>query len=112
MNEVSRVALRESIEHWERMLDEPWVSRLGPDTCALCVVYRQSDADSWGCTGCPVRARTNRIGCEGTPYSRAAVAYDDWYYNYRWHVSMAVWGYLNWRIAAQKEIDFLKSLEG
>jgi len=92
-------ALKASIEKWERnaVAETPDGYLIGPESCALCRLFHDS-----GCHGCPVRGRTGRVGCLGTPYFAA---------------SKAQWG---WRLggstpdeahtAAREEVAFLKSL--
>lgn len=64
-----RQALRASIEKWV------FVGALvgcglgvddgGSDSCALCQLYLDDN-----CKGCPVRGRTGKRGCRGTPYDK------------------------------------------
>lgn len=72
MNERTLNALNESIKHWQRYVDgfgkeegEPLVFN-----CSLCRVFYRYD-----CVGCPIRERTGRINCHGTPYGDAYDAY-------------------------------------
>jgi len=59
----------------------------GPNSCALCAKFYKRD-----CRDCPVRARTGKIQCGGSPY-------DEWECQQIGAVS-----------AALKELAFLKSL--
>ena len=111
---LPKKALRESIEHWKEVRDKPWQSALGPRNCPLCWMFHSkfNPEGKRDCTGCPVAERVHDSCCDHTPYDRANWAHQ----NYEQAelsetASVLVWYCLNWRIAAQKEIDFLKSLE-
>ena len=104
-------ALRQSINHWKRMRnftkkealegnEKPYSSH-----CALCIEYLYKyDEANQQCTGCPVREKTGEISCIDSPYLAAEAAWADW----------LVYGdgtKKQWQAAADKEIDFLESLE-
>ena len=90
--EIEGDPLDESIRKWEFVVQ--WVEenhkRLDEDginTCALCI--------SVGCYTCPVRARTGKMHCMGSPY-------------------YAYWGAAPWQKAleaAKAELAFLKSIK-
>ena len=95
-------ALRESIRKWKWLVKTIREGKLPPrtyaDTCALCVLYLILDAEeNKNCNGCPVREKTKRHGCQGTPYFSYLDAIDD--NEFEKAVS-----------AANKEIKFLESL--
>lgn len=84
-------ALKASILKWQTIVEwlklHPYdaVYCGGVSTCGLCKLYFTKD-----CEGCPVKAKTTRPGCCGTPY----------------------WTYKADPVLrnAQAELDFLKSL--
>ena len=65
-------ALKGSIEKWERIVDGTGVDNRA-DNCPLCqLFYERYELDKsgihGGCHDCPVRLRTRRDECVGTPY--------------------------------------------
>lgn len=95
-------ALKESIQHWERMRDGKQLQYEVPtaDCCPLCDLYSPIDADDCDrCIGCPVFFKTMRKSCYGSPYYEA-------YHAWEWRFERPE----SWKPAAQSEIDFLKSL--
>ena len=102
MEEKTLVALKKSIEHWEKNAapgDHP-VSTKAKD-CALCGLFFWEE----DCAGCPVYQRTGREGCHGSPYwsvvdAKLELCADESKGRLRKKL----------REAAQKELDFLKSL--
>jgi hypothetical protein len=102
MDERTLTALRGSIKHWEENLaaKKPEEAILGPRHCPLCVMFISMPA----CIGCPVREKTGKTNCGGTPYDQAAEAHESWSeYGDMRHDNQ-------WREAAKAELDFLKSL--
>jgi hypothetical protein len=94
-------ALQASIAHWERNVAavEPHEVSTGPGSCALCrMFFWEKDV----CQGCPVATHPDNTGCRGTPYSDAFKAWGLWL---RQKAPRQ-----EFRIAAQAELDFLKSL--
>ena len=63
MNPKVREALESSIRHWERNVTGRTHSLAAGD-CALCRLFFYKK----NCVGCPVRARTGKSHCEGSPY--------------------------------------------
>jgi len=65
-------ALTASIEHWERVAAGATRDGEGvcADSCACCDEWSNVD-----CDGCPIKARTGRRGCHGTPYYDAKMAF-------------------------------------
>lgn len=90
-------ALEESIKHWQNNVAAKtlWQASVDSADCALC----QAQA---GCIGCPVKEATGQWECYGTPYYAARNAL------FRWKVGIGTRD--EWRVAAQAELDFLKSL--
>lgn len=98
MNEQARAALEESIAHWERMVEGSYSPGERPSSgdCALCRAFRDKD-----CNGCPVKMWTGELDCGDTPYD-----------------SEDIWGLYEdqgldseeFKAAARKELEFLKSL--
>ena len=88
MNKDELTALKESIEHWER-LKTGEDTNVGSDSCALCN-YTRGDGLTVNCDKCPIMRKTGHDSCDGTPYN-------DYYFNRTTE-------------NAQRMIDFLKSL--
>lgn len=102
MNTTQRTALERSITHWEQNVRAETPDHVSHDAnnCALCQMYRSND-----CTDCPVSNKTKQMSCRGTPYADACRAYTKWQYHPSDKLAEA-----KYRIAAQAEVDFLKSL--
>lgn len=106
MNPATLRALQSSIEHWERMRNNPKCEEV-PDAkdCHLCQIFtfaNEALSYSLRCNGCPVAERGRHPHCSGSPWSGAYC---------RWHernLSSGSWA--RWRKAADAEIAFLKSL--
>jgi hypothetical protein len=68
-------ALLESIDHWDRLAAGKPNPRekVGWEDCALCALFLNPPCptDVERCTGCPVRNRTGRKYCHGSPYDAA-----------------------------------------
>jgi hypothetical protein len=108
-------ALKESIEHWERLAAgkrNPHES-VGADGCALCRVFNPCIMDNGfrredRCNGCPVAERTGKQFCFETPWDMIGKAIDE-------HGDEETTR--NWldndpeaRVLAAAELAFLKSL--
>jgi hypothetical protein len=100
MDKDTETALRESIEHWKRVVKNPLGEETGIRACALCLMFFVNPKD-YSCKGCPVHRVTRRPGCGGTPYQDFVNAKDD----YLDGVSGVTVDVL--RAAAQEELDFL-----
>lgn len=90
-----------SVEHWERLASgkrKPGES-IGPDYCALCALFWKPAARHVNCDGCPVKETTGRGGCLKTPYGEAEKAEE--------HAGLDS---PEFRLAAQAELEFLRSL--
>ncbi len=81
MNPETLQALEESIAHWQRLSthqhkkgEEP-----GAEACALCHKFRKVNGQwsltTW-CKGCPVKEYTGKTLCAGTPYTFAAIEFN------------------------------------
>lgn len=96
-------ALEESIAHWKRMREDPMLEE-GParwERNRLCQLFLVRSY----CVGCPVRERTRKSVCIGTPWKKAEDAFASCErYGFKGH-AMA-----RWQEAATKEIEFLESL--
>lgn len=92
-------ALNESIKHWENMaLNGCRKQKPVEKQCALCLLFLDSSyAPQEHCIRCPVCQKTGRRYCENTPYRKA-------YDLYRNNDEQL------FKLAAQEEVDFLKSL--
>ena len=88
-----RKALEASIKHWERNVTGK-TSTIGSKNCALCRLFITKD-----CVGCPVRNRTGKPFCDGSPYPIANKMGNQYGYDS-----------LRFRQAALRELRFLESL--
>lgn len=91
-------ALKESIEKWEQRASGVYEGLDGSGSCPLCIeTFKRNDLQQTKlrCLGCPVYEKTKQTYCGGTPY--------DEYVDTDSRSSEE-------REAAQKEVDFLKSL--
>lgn len=102
MNAKTLAAIEASIAKWERNAEAPSPENYLVDACdcPLCDMFWDSD-----CLGCPVSEKTSRLGCSGTPYTKAFAAWEAWNsdkksesFKKRAHT------------AARAEVAFLKSL--
>src|SRR5690242_9276755 len=101
MDEKTLTALKESIAHWERNVaaETPAEASTLSDDCALCDLFCPFGLR---CNGCPVREKTGMNQCRDTPFYDAHEAHLSWQH--------ADGTRENWQLAAQRELDFLKSL--
>lgn len=61
-------ALRGSIAKWAAIVDGTGADE-GMDNCPLCKEFAYEYGDGDDCFGCPVRERTGKGDCYGSPYS-------------------------------------------
>lgn len=90
-------ALRGSIAKWEAIANGTGLD-LGSSNCPLCQLF----FDNPDCRGCPVAAATGEWGCGRTPYE------DEWAKIVGWKAKPPYSAEA--LVAAQHEVDFLKSL--
>lgn len=96
MTPQALTALKESIEHWKRIVASPLTEKLGPENCGLCKLFLYNkNRLLHSCRGCPVYASTGQQFCGGTPYGTCAIVDE---------------GDPRYLIFAQQELDFLISL--
>ena len=112
MDHRTRTALEGSIAKWQAIADGRGTDR-GGDNCPLCELFADEfdpaagyEDDNAGCHGCPVKARTGKQGCIGSPY-----------YSYRRVMNYAgMCAYFDFATtpaqlaAARAELAFLQSL--
>lgn len=72
-NKTQLKALRASILHWERMLEDE-EGDTGPLQCSCCIEYNSAKNDPSDCMGCPIYQFTKKQYCYGTPYWAAVDA--------------------------------------
>ena len=108
MDDRTLTALKESIAHWERNVAADTLEdvRLGPGYCSLCGIFKRS----FFCLGCPVSNETHLHNCLGTPYASVADAYILWRDAINCGDECGNSYRDAWRLAAQRELDFLRSL--
>ena len=94
MNEKTAAALEKSIAKWERNteIESLAYAKIGRGYCDLCQLFFNIN-----CEGCPVKNRSGKAWCRGTPYRSA---YDK-------SLSGDLPGFIE---AAKAEVKFLKSL--
>ena len=77
MDDLTKQALEESIEHWEKNttcdIDD---ASVGAGNCALCLIFFYDENKRYLpeqklCKGCPVYEKTGEKFCKGTPYLEA-----------------------------------------
>lgn len=100
MNAETLTALKESIEHWKRIvtgnrLPGEWIST---KDCALCRLF---DPVERGCGGCPVFQASGSPFCEDTPFTKC--------YKILHRVKNDM-DNPEFLAAAKKELEFLESL--
>lgn len=104
MDKRAAEALEKSIKHWQENVaaETPGQVKTSGEYCALCREFALKNPSRL-CTGCPVNDETD-AGCDMTPYHNANMALARWHkHGFDNHREM-------WRVAAQKELDFLISL--
>lgn len=95
-------ALRESIEHWERLaggnaMPGEWIYTTD---CALCKMFLAPYGDDDdACLGCPVMTHTGKQFCYNTPWLAACVQFQAIGINSE-----------QFKVAAGVQLQFLKSL--
>lgn len=99
MKQETLQALKDSIAHWKKMRDD---RKCGEEpTAEYCALCRRFLNEHTPCIRsgekCPVFAATGRPGCGNTPLDSIWEAF-------------YLGGVRRWRVAAQREIDFLESL--
>ena len=108
-------ALKESIEHWERMSkykDIDHTETPNSDDCALCDLFLNSGLrlvlnqlyHRKECINCPVYAKTGHAGCRATPYEAVTEYWESFTCN-KQDFDAKIWKKL-----CDDEIKFLKDL--
>jgi hypothetical protein len=102
MNKKTKKALDGSIKKWEKILAGK-IADKGDENCPLCKIFCKFDVNySYKCDGCPVKDKTGRNLCCGTPY-------DDWDYS-DVLLEDCKEDYIFFKKQASAELKFLKSL--
>jgi hypothetical protein len=97
MNIITLTALRGSIAKWEAIVAGTGEDR-GTANCPLChMFYHWTSGGLGDCKGCPVMEKTGSSKCVNSPYDEIANLDPDEYP-------------AEYRIFAQRELDFLRSL--
>lgn len=107
MDERTREALEASIRHWEENVKaaRPGGASCAASECSLCGLFFLPDDDSKTCKGCPIFKHTGGIRCSDTPYVLAALGLEEWR-----ELPSNGPAAERFHVAAQAEVDFLKSL--
>ena len=106
MKKATLVALKKSIKKWEKVVDGSGEDD-GSENCALC---KRFDAETCVLYGeqCPIRKKTRRKGCAGTPFITWQNHQD---YDHEESFPYAIQlGCKKCVVLAKKELNFLKSL--
>jgi hypothetical protein len=98
MDEKTLEALKGSIAKWEAIVAGTGADN-GSANCPLCAEFLYGN-----CFGCPVRERTKRSMCLGSPYHAFGEVAD-----FHGHAGAKAIGPVA-EAAARRELDFLKSL--
>lgn len=108
MNVRTLIALRGSIEKWEKIVDGSGTDE-GTRNCPLCVEFNTEDNK---CEGCPVKESTGRGFCSGTPFEKwdYLIGQRGDYSKPRGLNSLSGELREEAKKVAQEEVDFLKSL--
>lgn len=108
MDEKTLTALRASIEKWRSYAGEKPQEEISLtiSSCPLCVLFRLKRPY---CCGCPVFEKTEKVGCEGTPFVAAEDAFDEWTFARLEEREMQSYEE-TFRAAAKAEANFLESL--
>ena len=97
------------IKHWKENLEKATnqeLPALGRHYCVYCKVY----SNPTECGGCPIKAKTGKNYCTGTPYYRVAFEAE----KIKRYQLDGVSDYIIWEkliTAIEKEIEFLQSLQ-
>jgi len=97
--EVIVKLLQYSVEKWEEIAEEK-IAEKGAETCALCLFFLSDN-----CERCPVKERTGRINCVGSPF----IAWRAHHAAMHSHKSRMAYCPVC-KIMAKQELNFLKSL--
>jgi hypothetical protein len=96
MNRKTAKALEGSIKKWEAIVAGTAGDK-GDDNCPLCKLFLWLQ----DCEGCPVKEKTGRMSCEGSPYDRWLNM--EWSYDQRADTPER-------KLAAKAMLKFLESL--
>ena len=101
MTQQALEALEKSIEHWKRLSTGNRLpgEGIGPNNCALCGMFFEKS-----CRGCPVKEKTSKDSCMGTPYDQVSVIYSNRKSDFDVYKSE------EFLAAAKRELSFLESL--
>ena len=104
-------ALQDSIDHWQRMRDDPIGSGDRPfaKSCALCQIFIFAEEVDEHCVGCPVANKTGNPDCEETPYYETVAPFNHVRVLGEKHPLYAK-ALKAWQEAADAELEFLRSL--
>lgn len=103
MPKKTLTALKQSIAHWERHANGKARKKeeIYAQDCALCkIFYKRIDDQKICCAGCPVRQKTGKPICQGSPWMDARA---------NWRLTMGEQSPA-FHAAAMKMVNFLKSL--
>lgn len=75
MDDKTLAALKASIAKWDRNAeaDTPDAYLVDAEDCPLCDLFWRNE-----CGGCPVKAATGQVCCDGSPYIKALAARRRW----------------------------------
>lgn len=100
-------AIEDAISHWEQEATRtnPFSVGIVRNSCPLCEAY-------WPCNDCPIKLRTGRRDCAGTPFKDAKQSLENWRKSHLlgYRDSEREDAFNVWQIHAHRFIEFLKSL--
>ena len=100
MEKETLEALKGSIWKWEKIVEGTGRDE-GVTNCPLCTIFYFNKEH---CKDCPVYIKTGLSGCDGTPY-------EEWDKEVEWITNVGKKAATaKQKAAAQREVDFLKSL--
>ena len=67
MDDKTLKALEGSIEKWKKIERSTRALDKGNYNCPLCKLFVKGKHGLW-CTNCPIKKKTGRVVCEGSPY--------------------------------------------
>lgn len=111
MLDETRKAIEESIVKWKKKASEenPMNIKISTSECPLCQLFNNDYTEEGNeCLSCPIFEETGYDYCEATPCDKATLHLHDWRFS---QSKEEIETYKQeFREAAKKEIEFLKSL--
>ena len=102
MDELTKEALKGSIEKWENIVNNEGIDK-GSTNCPLCHLFHETGS----CKGCPIYSKTGNTNCYNTPYEK----WNDhqWNVHHKYTPEVKIYCSVCEKFA-KEELKFLKSL--